>query len=95
MLEGTREIGQNRESELAVDQLDEDVNGHVGAIQQWDRYTDSIAYSPSRGSDGDLDSVSMQVMQELAGDQTEDNGTCGVFTPKSLDGLFPRRQLAS
>ena len=91
--EGTREIGQNRGTELAADQLDEDANGHVGAIQQWDRCTDSLAYSPSRGSDGDLDSVSMQVMQELAGDPAEGSVTRGVFTSASLDGLFPRQPL--
>ena len=35
----------------------------------------------------------MQVMQELAGDQTEDNVTCGVFASALLDGSFPRQPL--
>ena len=35
----------------------------------------------------------MQVMRELAGDQTEDNVTCGVFASALLDGSFPRQPL--
>ena len=79
ILKQAREIGDGRE------QL---------GLYDWDRYTDSLAYSPSRGSeDEDVDSVSMQVMQELAGDQTEDNVTCGVSASALLDGSFPRQPL--
>ena len=71
MLKTIRESGQRRD----------DCDGHVGAIRHWDRYTDSLAYSPSQGLSEDLDSVSMQVLQELARDQAEGNVTGGVFTP--------------
>ena len=58
MLKATRESGQNRESELVGSQPRDDCDGHVGVIRHWDRYTDSLAYSPSQGLSEDLDSVS-------------------------------------
>ena len=78
ILKQAREIGDDRE-------LSEDVNGQLGRYD-WDRYTDSLAYSPSRGSEEeDLDSVSMQ---ELAGDQAEGNVTGGVFTQRPWTDCF-------